>query len=146
MRYCNNFEYEKTDLKLGDGTEKHYYNCMYEGSDLPEDLAEFYRYIRTGEALSDLTKRIDAAVEKGRKNEIWRSAYMKERVIIMDAIKEEREARLKAEEEFRSERERAEKEIRSERERAEKAEEEIRKARNRITELEALIATGQDGN
>ncbi len=26
-----------------------------------------------------------AAVEKGRKNEIWRTAYMKERIIIMDA-------------------------------------------------------------
>ena len=108
---------------------------IYLWSNLPEDLAEFYRYIRTGEALSDLTRRIEAAVEKGRKNEIWRSAYMKERVIIMDAIKEEREARLKAEEE-----------IQNERERAEKAEEEIQKAKIRIAELEALIVPGQDDN
>ena len=33
----------------------------------------------SGRADSPLTKRIDAAVARARKNDIWRSAYMKER-------------------------------------------------------------------
>ena len=89
---------ELPELKLNDGTEKHFYNCMYEGDDIPEELASLYRYIRTGETEGTLTWKIEAAVEKGRKNEIWRSSYMKERTIIMDAIEEEYEGRLKAEE------------------------------------------------
>ena len=57
---------------------------------------KFYDYVQTGSAGSDLTKKIDAAVVKGRKNEIWRTQYMKERVIIQDAIREEREEKEKA--------------------------------------------------
>lgn len=120
---------ELPELGLNDGTEKHFYNCMYEGTDIPQELAELYRYVRTGQAEGALTRRIEAAVEKGRKNEIWRSSYMKERIIIMDAIEEEYEGRLKAEE------------------RADKAEERIREvekekkiAEARIAELEAMLA------
>ncbi|HAF25729.1 MAG TPA: hypothetical protein DCG85_00285 [Lachnospiraceae bacterium] len=42
----------------------------------------------TGEAKNDLTKKINDAVERGRKNEMWKSDYIKERVILND----EREA------------------------------------------------------
>ena len=38
-----------------------------------------------------LTKRIDEAVEKGRKNEMWRSEYLKERRILLDEREEGRE-------------------------------------------------------
>ena len=121
---------EMPELDLNDGTEKHFYNCTYEGNDIPDELLDFYRYTRTGVADGNLTMRIEAAVAKGRKNEVWRTAYMKERLIIEDAIEEEREARLR-------EMERAEKaEVR-----ADKAEEARQIAEARVAELEALLTT-----
>lgn len=83
------------------------------------ELLNFYRYIQTGHACNDLTKRIDEAVEKGRKNEMWRSQYMKERSALQEAREEARE-----EERVNTERERR---------RAEAAE-------KRVAELEAQLA------
>lgn len=82
---------EKPDLSLGDGTVKIFYNCCYKGEDIPEDLRKLYNYVETGNAEDELTKKIDAAVIKGRKNHVWRSQYMKERVMLMDAREEGRE-------------------------------------------------------
>ena len=79
---------ETADLLLNDGTTKIFYNCTYEGNDIPEDLKQLYEYIKHGKVKGDLTKKIDDAVVKGRKNEIWRSQYMKERIILQD-VKEE---------------------------------------------------------
>ena len=76
---------EDTDLVLDDGTQKIFYNCTYKGKDLPEDLIEFYDYVENGVIRSTLTKKIDEAVAKGRRNEIWRTQYMKEWAIIQDA-------------------------------------------------------------
>ncbi len=76
---------EDTDLLLNDGTTKIFYNCCYKGNDIPESLKELYEYIETGKAASELTKKIDAAVVEGRRNETWRTQYMKEWVIIQDA-------------------------------------------------------------
>ena len=45
----------------------------------------------TGKAENSLTQRIEEAVVKGRKNEAWRTQYMKEWVIIQDAKEEGRE-------------------------------------------------------
>lgn len=73
---------------LGDGTEKHFYNCCYEGEDIPDDLKRLYEYIRLGKTDSDLTKRIDHAVAEGRKNETWRTQYMKERLLIYDLTRD----------------------------------------------------------
>ena len=114
------------EIVLGDNTTKVFYNCTYRGNDLPDDLKSFYEYVETGRADTDLTRRIDTAVEKGRKNEMWRSEYMKEMTIIMDAREEGREEeRRNTEKEYK----RAEKE----RKRAETAE-------RRVAELEALLA------
>ncbi len=55
----------------------------------------------TGSVDSTLTERIEGAVVQGRWNEIWRSSYMKEKVIIMDAIEEERKRTMEAEEKAR---------------------------------------------
>ena len=85
---------ETADLLLNDGTTKIFYNCTYEGSDLPEGLRQLYDYINHGKVKGNLTKKIDDAVIKGKKNEIWRSQYMKERVIIQDAKEEGREETL----------------------------------------------------
>lgn len=82
---------EEPKLKLKDGTAKIFYNSTYRGNDLPDDLKDLYDYVQTGIAESDLTKKIDAAVVKGRKNEIWRTQYMKEWVVLQEAKEEGRE-------------------------------------------------------
>lgn len=117
---------EDTELVLKSGTEWHYYNCTYKGDKIPEGLRDLYEYIRTGRPDNELTERIHSAVIKGRKNKEWRSAYMKEMVLLMDAREEGR-----AEERKNTERER--KKAERERLRAEKAE-------ARIKELEAQLA------
>ena len=85
---------EDPKLKLGDGTRKIFYNCCYKGDDIPEDLRKLYDYVEGGRAESELTRKIDRAVDKSRKNTIWRTQYMKEWVVIQDAKDEGREELL----------------------------------------------------
>lgn len=82
-------------IVLGDGTSKIFFNCTYQGNDIPDNLRKLYDYVRLGITSSELTDRINTAVEKGRKNEIWRTQYMKELVLIQDAREEGREERDK---------------------------------------------------
>jgi len=79
---------EKPELGLNDGTTKIFYNCTYQGEDLPEELEKLYKYIETGKSDSALTKRIDKAVVKCRKNEIWRTQYMKELALMQEKRQE----------------------------------------------------------
>ncbi len=76
---------ERLDLRLGDGTMKIFCNCRYQGGDLPEELQKLYTYVERGQADSGLTQKIEQAVEKGRKNALWRTQYMKEWTVIQDA-------------------------------------------------------------
>ena len=55
---------------------------------MPENLRELYDYIRSGKVGGDLSKRIDEAVCIARKNEEWRSEYMKE-LLHDDDVREE---------------------------------------------------------
>ena len=55
---------------------------------MPEHLKELYDYIRTGRAESALTRKIEEAVGRVRKNEEWRSEYMKE-LLHDDDVREE---------------------------------------------------------
>ena len=71
-----------------DGTEKIFYNCVAEPEKVPENLRELYDYIRTGKVGGDLSRRIDEAVRRARKNEEWRSEYMKE-LLHDDDVREE---------------------------------------------------------
>ena len=57
-----------------------------------------YDYIVTGVAGDELTKEIDTAVDRGRKNERWRGEYLKERQIILEEVRAERERADNAEE------------------------------------------------
>ena len=82
---------ETSELKLKDGTTKIFYNCCYEGEALSTEVKELYDYIRNGRVTNSLTKRIEEAVEKGRKNKMLRSEYLKERQILMDEREEGRE-------------------------------------------------------
>ena len=75
---------------------KVFYNCRYKGEDIPDELRKLYDYVENGNAEDELTQKIDAAVVKGRKNAIWRTQYMKERVLLMDAREEGKEEGLQA--------------------------------------------------
>ena len=55
---------------------------------MPENLQELYDYIRTEKVGGDLSRRIDEAVCRARKNEEWRSEYMKE-LLHDDDVREE---------------------------------------------------------
>ena len=82
---------EDSGICLNDGTSKIFYNCTYKGKDIPKDLRELYDYIEGKQANNDLTKKINNAVNKAKKNEKWRSEFMKERIILQDARAEGRE-------------------------------------------------------
>ena len=82
---------EELSLLLNDGTQKVFYNCTYKGDDISDNLRRFYDYVATGEPKSELTERIETAVKKARRNEDWRTQYMKEWVVLMDAKDEGRE-------------------------------------------------------
>ena len=79
---------ENQELCLRDGTEKIFYNCVSSTEEVPEHLQELYDYIRTGRAESALTRKIDEAVGRARRNEEWRSEYMKE-LLHDDDVREE---------------------------------------------------------
>ena len=138
-------------LALNDGTEKHFYNCTYAGEKVPEEIRKLYDYVQTGRVGSPLTERIDEAVTKARMNEVWRTAYMKEQVLLMDAKEEgreeervntlrERERADRAEERANS----AEERVDSAEERASSAEKRAREAEEEVLRLKALIAAGTD--
>lgn len=79
---------EDRELYLKDGTEKIFYNCIADPEKVPENLRELYEYIRSGKVGGDLSRRIDEAVCMARKNEEWRSEYMKE-LLHDDDVREE---------------------------------------------------------
>ena len=129
---------EDDTLLLGDGTTKVFYNCTYKGDNIPDDLKHLYEYIDNGKTGSDLTKRIHKAVNKARKIEEWRSMYMKEMVLLMDAREEGREeGRVEGREEGREE-ERKNTEV--ERQRADVAEAKVQEFEARVRELETMLA------
>lgn len=79
---------EDADIRLADQTYKWFYNCACDINKVPEDLKSLYEYIQSGRTDSSLTRRIHSAVINARRNEIWRSEYMKELLIYQD-IKDE---------------------------------------------------------
>jgi len=88
------FEYlcnENPDIKLEDKTYKWFYNCMCDLNKVPDEMRSLYRYIQSGEADSRLTEKLHTAVVSARRNEIWRSEYMKELLIYQDMKEEGRE-------------------------------------------------------
>lgn len=82
---------EVNGLELEDGTEKIFFNCTYEGEDIPDRCKKLYDYIENGSVTDVLTGKIHEAVIRGRKNQAWRGQYMKERIIRMDMYDEGRE-------------------------------------------------------
>ena len=87
---------ENKELCLRDGTEKIFYNCVSSSEEVPEHLKELYDYIRTGRAGNALTRKLEEAVGRARRNEEWRSEYMKE-LLHDDDVREEGRAEGRAE-------------------------------------------------
>ena len=141
---------EKNSLLLGDGTAKYFFNCTYKGGEIPEAIRMLYDYIETGATGDELTKKIETAVDQGRRNELWRGEYLKEQQVIMEAVRAERdnteaerkradEAEKRADEESK----RADEEGKRADEESKRADEEKNRAENaeaRIKELEAMLA------
>ena len=90
-----------------------------------------YRYIMTGQPTDELTRKLQRAVEAGRRNEKWRTEYMKE-LLHDDDMREE--GRAEGREEGRAEG-RDEERANTERE---KARADALEAR--VRELEAIIS------
>ena len=76
---------------LNDGTRKYFFNCTYEGSDIPEELIHFYEFVRTGRAEDILTEDLNHAVEEKNMAIIYRSDYLRMREMQEDARDEGRE-------------------------------------------------------
>ena len=69
----------------------------HQGNDIPLGLRQPYDYVNDGRVGGNLAKKIDEAVIKGRNNEIWRTQFMKERIILQDARDEGREEGIEKE-------------------------------------------------
>ena len=68
---------ESPELALQDQAAKYFFNCTCEGEEMPENIQALYRYIMTGEAVDELTEKLEKAVEAGRRNEKWRISFCK---------------------------------------------------------------------
>lgn len=76
---------------LGDGTRKYFFNCTYEGANIPEELIHFYEFVRTGKAEDALTEDLKNAVEEKNMAYIYQSDYLRLREMKDDARDEGRE-------------------------------------------------------
>ena len=131
---------EEAGLYLEDGTTKVFFNSKYKGSDISDDLKIFYEYLDSGRAGDALTERINQAVIKARAIEEWRSIYVKEMVLLMDAREEGREEERKKTERATQEAEAERKRAEAERKKAEAERKRAEEAEARIRELEARLA------
>ena len=88
----------KTDtnpsIHLNDGSRIIFFNCTYEGDEIPEKLRNFYEFVRTGRAKDELTRDLEHAVEAGRMNRVYCSEYIKQeqmrRELLDEGMEEER--------------------------------------------------------
>ncbi len=82
---------EDDTIKVEDGLKRYFFNCTYEGTNLAPELRDFYRFLQTGESGNTaLTRRLSHEVSQARRNEEWRSDYMKERLHDYDMREEGR--------------------------------------------------------
>ncbi|MBQ4483124.1 MAG: Rpn family recombination-promoting nuclease/putative transposase [Lachnospiraceae bacterium] len=132
---------EDHDIVINDGAVRIFYNCCYRGNDIPVELKQFYDYVETGKSNNELTRKLDGAVERARKVEEWRSAYMIESIRLMDARDEGREEERKNTEAAIKRAEEAEQRARNEGKRADdesrRADEESRRADDESRRAEA---------
>jgi len=77
-----------TDLKLNDGTVKLFLNSKgyrnAPGDEISQDLKNYLKYVDTGNAVDDLTRRIDMEVINVQNNKVFKVEYMREMADRMD--------------------------------------------------------------
>ena len=124
---------EIPEMELQDDAVKYFFNCACQGIEIADNMQALYRYMMTGEPSDELTNKLHKAVEAGRRNELWRSEYMKELLHDFDVREEGRaEGREEGREEERINTER-------EKSRADAMEAKIRVLEDKVRELEAVI-------
>ena len=123
-------------MELQDYTVKYFFNCTCEGVEIPENMQALYRYIMTGQPTDELTRKLQRAVEAGRRNEKWRTEYMKE-LLHDDDIREEGRAEGREEERANTEREKVRADAQEARADAQEARADALEAK--VRELEAII-------
>lgn len=79
---------EDHELILRDGTAKIFYNCTCRTPDMPEELKALYGFMQDGRGRNPLTEKLEAAVNRVRRNEAWKEEYMKE-LALFDDLREE---------------------------------------------------------
>ncbi len=132
------FSKETPPRPLGDGTHRYFFNCTYKGTDIPEELQNFYRYIRSGEVVDELTKEINEAVKTARRNGAWRDEYMRTGLYLDDAFHEGKAVgREEGREEAREEQRIL---LEQERKRAEEAEAKADELAQEVMELKKKLA------
>ena len=67
---------EDTELALGDGTRKIFLNPYSDMDDVTPELANFLKYLATGEAVDNFTERLVNAVETAKRNPRLMVEYM----------------------------------------------------------------------
>ena len=82
---------ENKDLCLEDKSVKVFFNTKGIRDDISEEAGKLLRYLDSRECSSELTRRLDAEVEKARHNELWRREYMKTLLHDMEVRQEGRE-------------------------------------------------------
>lgn len=82
---------ESRQMMFGGETIKVFLNAQAATDDIPEELAEFLKYLRTGNPGNSFTVRIEEAVEEARKNKRWRSEYMSLQIRLYEEREEGRE-------------------------------------------------------
>ena len=139
---------EMPELELQDYTVKYFFNCTCQKEGIPDGIQTLYRYIMTGEPLDELTGKLHKAVEAGRRNEKWRSEYMKE-LLHDDDMREEGRAEERANterERVRADEQKARADEQEARADAQEARADAQEARAdaleaRVRELEGIIST-----
>ena len=68
-----------------------FFNCAYQGNNIPKELDDFYRYIRNGIPTDDLTAKMEEGLKMARKNNVWMAEYLRANMFKEDCIEEGRE-------------------------------------------------------
>ena len=90
-RYVYTFENtcaEDETLKLGDGAKKIFLNTKGTEGNISNKLLNFLQYVGGSSAGDEFTRRLDREVQSIRRNEKWRTEYMKFEADLMDERRE----------------------------------------------------------
>jgi len=68
--------FKNTEMEYNDGTHKYFFNVSAFGRVESGDCRSFLEFLHTNNPVSDLTRRMEAAVVEAKRNAKWRQEYM----------------------------------------------------------------------